>query len=635
METGFLILAFSTLLLAAVGVAVRAQRGTKAELPPGPARMRRAFFTLAFFVFTCAFPYIGAINNPNENVRLYMTMALVDGHTFRIDEIVQRHGWTNDMARAPDKKTGEFHLYSVKAPAVSYAGVPVYWAFTKLAPRFGHPVPTTTSTPPEREWWLSASTLVLRLFTIQLPCFVFLLWFERWLCIMTDDPVLRLSAVAAAGLGSNYLAYSLMFASHALFAVAAFVSFGITTRERFRHFAHPRRRSTRAAFWAGFFAGLATLLEYHALPVSMALALYAATTFYRPTRLVSFGAGGVIHVAMLMLFQWRAFGDPLMPGHKMVENQAFAALHHQGFLGMSMPNLEVFRDISLSHSFGFFGTSPFMWLGLLAIPFGLVFARGPRAKRSTTRVAVLACVLIMVLLWGTVSAAIIWRGGWTIGPRYLGAAPPFFAFAAATALEGFAGPSRWRRAIARGLSAGLALASVGAIGLVGLHLNTLPESVTRPLSQFTLPMLRAGFVPHHVGELFHAMSPWFFYAIVGCLVAAALVPALWPSRDRWWTWVGRVLLAGAAAAMGLVPAFSKPEATEGGDGVGVKGWVAAMWEPRGRDRITTLREQAERFGPRRPCLWYTVADLERSIDMTAEATRDEKHAGGVDRARCR
>ena len=82
------------------------------------------------------------MNNPNENVHTYMTMSLVEQHTLRIDDIVARYGWVNDMARAPDKKTGEFHRYSVKGPAVSYAGIPAYWVFEKLAPHFKHPVPT-------------------------------------------------------------------------------------------------------------------------------------------------------------------------------------------------------------------------------------------------------------------------------------------------------------------------------------------------------------------------------------------------------------------------------------------------------------------------------------------------------------
>ena len=126
------------------------------------SRLVAAFFALVFVVYTFVYPYIAAVNNPNENVRTYMTMAIVEGHTFRIDDIVLRHGWVNDMARAPEthmkaeaafafcsRAPASCHLYSVKAPAASYLGVPAYWVMT----RFAHP-PDAKATPDEKAAWL-------------------------------------------------------------------------------------------------------------------------------------------------------------------------------------------------------------------------------------------------------------------------------------------------------------------------------------------------------------------------------------------------------------------------------------------------------------------------------------------------
>src|SRR5450631_2137808 len=107
----------------------------------------------------------------------------------------------------------------------------------------------------------------------------------------------------------------------------------------------------------------------------------------------------------------------------------------------------------------------------------------------------------MAALWTTESAAINWRGGWTIGPRYLGAAPPFFAFGAVVALEALSGKSSFRRAIARAAASGLALSSLLQSGLVSCLYNTIPESVTRPLPQLVIPLLRLAYVPHHALEL--------------------------------------------------------------------------------------------------------------------------------------
>jgi len=594
-----------------------------------------AFFALLLVVYVGVFPYLGVINNPNENVRTYMTMALVEEGTFKIDAIVERHGWTNDMARAPDKKTGAFHLYSVKAPAVSYAGVPVYWAFTKVMPRLGRPVPTLRSPPEERARWLADATWALRLFSVQLPCFAFLVWLERYLRATTRDPVLRLAAVAALGLGTNYLAYALMFASHALFAVAAFVSFAVTARAR----ATPRReRTSRDALVAGFCAGWVTLLEYHALPVSVVLALYAAITFarrdLRPLAALAFG--GLVHVALMALFQWRAFGSPLTPGHRMSENGEFARLLNQGYFGIQTPDLGHAGSLLFNRGYGLFGTSPYLWLGLLVVPFGVLSGfGGPRSRgrrRSATLVWLAACAVLVL----TVSAAINWRGGWTVGPRYLGACPAFLVLGAVTAQEQLARGGRARRTWVRAIAAGAALASAAQTGLVSVLCNTLPESVGRPLPEVALPLLRAGFVPRHLLDLAGVSSPTFGYVVVlagGLACGLLLVGApLW--REGWARRVGRASLGLVVACLALVPAFSEPAPEEGTDGgVAARRYFAEVWEPAGRDRIAKLRERVAKTHA--PCGYLRLAALEKGMALDAEAARHAALAGDVAPETCK
>jgi hypothetical protein len=598
-------------------------------LTPNPTpRAVRVFFVLVALVFTCVYPFFSWVNNPNENVRTYMTMAIVEEHTFRIDKVVGRYGWVNDMASVPEPD-GSRHLFSVKGPAVSYAGVPFYWLMTKVAPAFGHAVPTDESPPLVRQWWFQATTFVLRLFTIQLPCFFFLIWLERWLRETTPDPVLRLSAVAAAGLGTNYLAYSLMFASHAPFAIAAFASFAITTSERARHPLDPKMRRLSRAFLAGFYAGLATLLEYHAGPVSVCLGLYALTTFWRPTRLGMFGLGAAVNAVALGYFQWRCFKSPLQSGHKMSENPLYAHLLSQGYVGgVGKPDWDVFKNISFNLGYGFFGTSPFMWLGFLAIPYVLIVGSGTAREQAQRRMATAGWILTMLVLWMTVSAAINWRGGWTIGPRYLGAAPPFFAYGAVCALEAIAGRSALRRAVVRGLAGGAALASVLSIGIVGMHFNTIPEEVVRPFSEFTWPLVLAGFVPHHALELFGVTSPVFWYVVAACAVGAACVAALAPWQEERGTWPLRAGTFAAVFVLAMVPAMSTPSEEECRDlGANMRRSFAGSWQPAGRDRLATLREEAERYGPRGPCNWIRLAQLEQLLGLRADAARDEAKAG--------
>ena len=587
----------------------------------------KALFVLVAVLYTCVFPYMAWVNNPNENARVYMTMALVEHGTFRTDAIVERHGWTNDMAAispdGPDAplhfRSSKAHRYSVKAPAVSYAGVPVYWAFTKIAPIFGHPVPDATSPAAERATWLRDATFVLRLFVIQLPSLGFLVAFERYLRSFSADVLLRASAVLAVALGTNYLAYSLMFVSHALCGAAAFTAFALTERER-RTRRAARDRRAGVGFAAGFFVGLTPLFEYHAFPLAAVLGLYALATFWRPKTLFAFALGGAIDASLLMLFQWRSFGSPFKPGHSMVEDPGLAQRHQDGVYGVSSPNWDALSQLSFSKTFGFFGTSPYLWLGLGAILFGLVFARGTRRERRHGRAANLAWMTAMLVFFLTASAASVWRGGWTIGPRLLGAAPPFFAFGALVTLEGFARKGRWRRATARGVAGGLAIASAVTIGLVALVYNT-PRSRSPGRSRRSRSVPPRGLRPLPPGALDRSIrrrsttpsSRWASQRRSSSSRSGAARTAGRPTgtaspspRGRVPRSVGRVQRSRSARRRRRLHGHAQPLAAVGAGG------------PRSHRGDAPGREPLRAKGS---CLWYQVADLERVVRWDTQAAQ--------------
>jgi len=595
-----------------------------------PSRCVALCLALAGVVILSVFPYVAAVNNPNENVRTFMTMALVEDHTLRIDRMVQRHGWINDMAKAPDKVTKEEHLYSVKGPAISYLGVVPYWAWVKVEGLLGRTPPAVDAPLPQRAAWLRDATFVMRFFTTQIPCFLFLVWFERFLRRFAPDVVFRMTAVLAAGLGTNYLAYAQMFVSHAAFACAAFSAFAIITEERLEHPTDARGRSMKRAFFAGLLTGLCTVLEYHGLVVSAVLGVYALFTFYRPTRLVSFGLGGAIDVAVLMLFQWRAYGDPFTPGHKMLENASYKAFHVRGLFGIEPPNLEHCIDLVVSPTFGLIGTSPFMWLALLAVPAVLLHPQGPRATHRHQRVAVAVAIVAMAILVVTVSGAVVWRGGWTIGPRLLGAAPPFFACGAAFGLERMSQRYPAARPWLRGVAGGLACASVVQIGFVALMYNTVPEELVRPLPDFAIPFARAGFSPYHLGHVFGVHSATWFHAVLGCLAAAVLLAALWPAGDSLRRAGLRVVVVASVFWLGLRPALSEPRPSEAGDrGLEFRRGFVAAWEPPDAVPLTRMRTLAEKHGATRGCLWGELARIERAAKLDADARAHEAKAGST------
>lgn len=574
---------------------------------------------LLAIVFLGAFPYLHRINNPNENVRVYMTLAIVDSHTFRVDEQVEIFGHTNDLARAPDA-AGAWHRYSVKAPATSYLGVPVYAAFRAIAPRFGLVRPSLAATPLEREAWLRHAIWALRFFTVQLPCFLALLAFEKWLRRVSRDAVLRYAAVIAAGVGTNHLASSLLFASHAPVAWATFASFALVVGVS-------KPRSGRA-FLAGVFAGLATLFEYHALPMSVVLALVAAARYRRLRPLVAFAAGAATQALALMWYQWRAYGNPLTPGHKMCESQEFASAHAKGLFGIELPDAVAFRELSWNRTFGFFTTSPFMVLGLVAIV--LAFVAGVTGARRW-RGHLAAGFAIMLALWLAVSAFVSWRGGWTIGPRFFGAAPPFFAFFALVGLEAVAGRGAWWRSGARSVAAGLALAGVCSLGLVGLFVSSLPEGVERPLPDIVVPFAFAGLAPHHLFELVGLRGYRPFLVIVAALVGVGLWPLVVAAGEETRRRVARVFLGFVVLAAGLAPALLPATGTESVQAAhDARAFYAQYWEPEAESRYRSLEDLRGR-GAASPCDLTRLARLEALFgrEEVAQSIRDEAvRAGG-------
>jgi hypothetical protein len=597
----------------------------------GPHRL---FFLLVLLPMVCVFPYIRTVNNPNEFVRVFTDMAIVERGTFRIDEEVGLFGWVNDMARVKMADDGQFHYFMVKAPGIVYAGVPGYFLFSKvIAPLVGHHHPDAKSSNEDKLWWLRMSTWALRITTCGIPCFLFLLWFERYLRDFSRDPLLRYGAVAAAGLGTNYLAYTLMFASHAQYAAVSFLAFATIEKERRLSRGDSKKRRWTRALLAGWLTSACVTLEYHALFLTIVLSLFALVTFWRPIRLLAFAVGGLLNVPPVMYFHWRAYNNPFTPGHQLLETQRFAIEHSTGLWGVVWPTWEHIAALAVDPGFGFFGMSPYMWIAVVGIPMVLVSPYGRPSQRRAIRTATFVWTICCAVLFAVNAGIIEWRAGWTVGPRYLAACPPFFAFGAVLALERIAGANKWRRAVVRGAGGGLALASILAIGTVGLVYDTLPETIARPFAQFSLPLMLTGFVPHHVLEWFGVTSgiPW--YVVCGAMLGTAILAGLWPTRDRRWHYVTRAIAFVLALGVGLVPAFTKPE--DKSELLVLHPSVRDFppsWEPKDRDRLTTLREEANTG--RRPCTWYHVADLDRVLGNEPQALRDETRAAPVPRIRC-
>jgi hypothetical protein len=274
-----------------------------------------------------------------------------------------------------------------------------------------------------------------------------------------------------------------------------------------------------------------------------------------------------------------------------------------------------------------------MWLAFLAVPAVIFWASPNQHDRREDRIALSVSAFAMMVLVVTVSGAVVWRGGWTIGPRLVGAAPPFFAAAAAFGLERL---SQWWRPLRmplRAIAGGLACASVVQIGFVGVLYNTIPEELTRPLPDFAIPFTRVGFAPWHLGDVFGWHGPAFFHIVLACGAAAALIAAWLPAGDRSWKLATRVGLATLVFGLGLRPAFSTPKPSEpfeiGDRGLALRKNFVLGWEPESSNPIVQLRAQAEKGGDKRPCLWGELAHAEHVLGFVDDARVHVERAHGM------
>jgi hypothetical protein len=475
------------------------------------------------FAYVYVFPYQTTLNNPNENVRFYMTAAVAEFGHYDIDALRTRWGYVNDAA------VHGGHVWSVKAPGTSLLGVPGYWLYLHASRGLGHAFDRS-----EALW-------VCRMTASVLPTLVFLGFFFEWLQRRARHAFARDAAFFSTALGSLIYGYGMMFVSHTLSAITAFGAFMwlCDVRQQQRH------AGLRGAFFAGLLTAGATFFEYPGLACSLPLAIYGAYVLWpRLKLLAAFACGGALPALAMMHFQWRAFGNPFTPGHLFVENAAFRAGHEQGLYGAIGPSARALYGLLLDPGAGLFPLTPLL---LFAVPGYWLLTRDKRTRADA--LAGLGVVLLTVLAIASMNN---WRGGWTIGPRYLAVCVPFLAWPALTALDALAQRRLW---LSAALAVGTTAVGLLASGLPGAYYPHLPPELTRPLPQLFRVLVSEGFAPLNAGALLHvhgglSMLPLLACAltVLGLCAMSIAKPARLPA------------LAGAAlcAALFCIPLWIRP-----------------------------------------------------------------------------
>ena len=546
-------------------------------------------FGLIAFCHLYPFPYFDFLNNPNENVRVYQTMAIVEGWQLSIgrremrrgrpEDVqgpVQLYGWVNDKALVCEDGESrpprcEGRLYPAKASGSSLLAVPFYLAFRKVALWTGMDPPSWKD--PELRKKLGKAryrekvksyrmkvVYLLRLALGVIPSLLFIWFLRRYLRRETESAQVADLTVVAYSLGSLAFTYGLLFTGHHQAALALGGAFLALEEAR-------RRDRAWLLVLGGFFLAAAPAMEYPAALPALVLGLYAMRVPGRLHRLGWIALGASLPVLGLMAYHHAAFGSPLSTPYDFLENASFQRDMAPGYQGVALPNLASFLGMFFSPAAGLFFYSG--WL-LLFAP-GLVHMW--RSGRRWTLVAVVGSTLAGLYFGASLPN---WRKmlGWTLGPRYLTFMVPLMTVGAAWGI-------RWlekRSDLVMGLVGALVLASILLTGVPSFLLPHSPMHFTNPVFQLHLPLLLQGLSPRTAGHLlglsgFGAILPWMGAAALAWLLA------VWRPPGAMLRHLAVRMLTGLLVAAALIYVLRLPHGEPSpGQTKSVK-WFEENWEP--------------------------------------------------------
>lgn len=459
----------------------------------------------------------------NQNSRMDLTLSIVEQDRFVIDDYYEN---TGDYAVYGD------HIYSDKAPGLSFLGVPAYAAFRLLArvpivEELLQKLGTTEAlkaTLRERGTGLleekvrfAAALYFVTFFVVSLPSALLGVLLYRFLGRILNNPFQRALLVLGYGLATIVFPYSTVFYGHQTATVLLFIAFYLAYRIRLGEL------NLNYLWGVGALLGLTVLTEFPALFAGGLLVLYVLWFLYRRfgVRCAGLEIGrlilaGLPFAFLLGFYNASCFGSPFASSYRYLGN--FPEISNTGFLGFTAPSWEALWGITFSPYRGLFFLSPFL---LFAAPGFWHFVRDrqwrPEGVLSATTVA---AQLLLISSWYD------WRGGFAIGPRNLLLILPYLIIAVAFFLREFAdSPIRSLAYSCFGLSLLLSFSLVWVASTSGQYFP--PITVANPLVEFFWPKFVAGDITRNLGMALGLRSWW---SLVPPVLIIAIGGSLWKRR---------------------------------------------------------------------------------------------------------
>ena len=463
------------------------------------------------------------LNNPNEGVRVFAAKALVEEHTFAIENVQRAWGYIDD------KSARDGHLYSSKAPLVEVlaaAGYAMVHVVTGDLPR-------------------PALTRVCRGFGDALPSLLcaFLLW--RGLRRRVRDPLVADVVTLGSVLGTGALASMNVLSGHALAQLAPAAALVLVAAPA---------PSRRALVVAGSLLAVAAGAEYPAVLVCLpiaALAVFGQAFASGARRLALLALGAAPVVVVVSVAHTAMFGAPWRTGYGTLENHDYQRVV-AGFFGIGAPDFGVLARVLVSPDVGLWFYSPFLLAGVLYAP--------TLVRRRDTRALGVAVIVACALMFAFIAGYRGWRGGWSVGPRYLSEVAGVLALPTALAFDALA--ARTSLVVARASLASLVAVSIVHSGIAGAFFPHLSDAFANPVYEMMLPLVGRGFAPDSV-PLWLGMGARTSAVVVMVALFVPLAVAVFVRSDARGSMIA--LLAGLAAVVvavlvGPTLAHSEPAA---------------------------------------------------------------------------